>query len=64
VHLSKRTSKAGFEEGVFVDGAFMDVREVIDLAELPRQKRERRLDGPAERIIPDRLPDSPGPKRG
>ena len=33
----------GFEEGVFVDGAFLGTSEVIDLATLPLQQRQQRI---------------------
>ena len=32
-----------FEEGVFVDGAYLASSEVIDLAALPKPEREQRL---------------------
>jgi hypothetical protein len=33
----------GFEEGVFVDGAFLDSTEVIELAAMPLKERQQRL---------------------
>jgi hypothetical protein len=43
-HCFERARReAGFEEGVFVDGALLSSSEVIAFAELPLQERRRRL---------------------
>ena len=42
-HIERARREYGFEEGVFVDGAFLDTLMVIQLAELPPQERQRRL---------------------
>jgi hypothetical protein len=44
-HVFERARReAGFEEGVFVDGAFVGSREVITMAAMPKKERERFLD--------------------
>jgi hypothetical protein len=42
-HFERARREFGFEEGVFVDGAFLGTDEVIALAKLPKAEREQRL---------------------
>jgi hypothetical protein len=42
-HFERARREFGFEEGVFVDGAFLGTPTVIRLAELPPQERQRLL---------------------
>ncbi len=44
-HVFERARReAGFEQGVFVDGAFLDSRNVVEMAKMPKAERERFLE--------------------
>ena len=47
--FERARAAAGFEFGVFVDGAFVFSSDVITMAEMPRKERERFLDQERQR---------------
>jgi hypothetical protein len=42
-HFERARREFGFEEGTFVDGAYLGSSDVIDLAALPLEERQQRL---------------------